>query len=121
ENKIIEFGGKNIVRQVTSDYQSFTSTGEDDPYQPASSGQLTNIFDYTQNISAAYLSYTQNLAKDYSIKAGARYEYTTIAANFSDNEEVDIPSYGAVVPSINLSKKLKKGNTIKLAYTRRIQ
>ncbi len=121
EKQILEFGGKNILRQVNSDYTSYSSNGPDDPYTPVQVGQLTNIFDYSQNISAGYLSFTQNLPKDYSIKAGARYEYTSIEADFLTSEVLDIPSYGALVPSINFSKKLKQGNMVKLAYNRRIQ
>jgi hypothetical protein len=54
------------------------------------------------------------------LKAGSRYEYTTIKANLKDEEEINIPSYGVLVPSANLSKKLKNG-TMKIAYNRRIQ
>ncbi len=121
DDQILEIGGKNIMRLVNSDYTYFTSSGPDDPFVPVANDQLTNIFDYKQNITAGYLSYTYNLPKDYSIKAGARYEYTTIEADFQTSEELDIPSYGALVPSINFSKKLKKGNMVKLAYNRRIQ
>ncbi len=121
DKQIFEIGAKNIWRLVNSDYTYFTSTGPDDPYVPVSGGQLTNIFDYTQNITAGYLSFTQNLPKNYSIKAGARYEYTTIEANFQTSEVLDIPAYGALVPSVNFSKKLKQGNMVKLAYNRRIQ
>src|SRR5690606_132306 len=76
---------------------------------------------YQQNIAAAYLSYTFNFLTDYSLKAGGRYEYTTIDANFQDEQKVEIPSYGVFVPSVNFSRKLKNGNMVKLAYNRRIQ
>ncbi|WP_169513387.1 outer membrane beta-barrel family protein [Flexithrix dorotheae] len=121
DKSIIEFGAKNILRMVNSDYTYFTSEGPDDPYQPSLDEQFTNIFNYEQNITAGYFSLTQSLGKDYSLKAGLRYEYTTISANFSNEETVEIPSYGTLVPSINFSKKLKQGNMIKLAYNRRIQ
>ncbi|NJM24941.1 MAG: TonB-dependent receptor, partial [Bacteroidia bacterium] len=61
------------------------------------------------------------MPKSYSLKAGARYEYTTIDASFKKEEEVTIPSYGVLVPSVNFSKKLKNGNTLKASYNRRIQ
>ena len=81
---------------------------------------LTNNLNYDQNIVAGYLSYTLSLPKGYSIKAGSRYEYTTIQAYSKTEENIDIPSYGVFVPSVNVSKKLKAG-TVKLAYNRRIQ
>jgi Outer membrane protein beta-barrel family len=107
--QMIEFGGKGIFRQVNS---TFTQVGNN--------GSL----DYDQNIAASYFSYTLTTKKKYSLKVGGRYEYTTIAA--TQNKEgvssnIDIPSYGVFVPSINLSKNLKGGSTIKIAYNRRIQ
>lgn len=119
KNHILELGGKNIMRSVQSKFSYFTATGEGD-YVLNTTANLTNNLDYTQNVTAGYFSYTVSLPKGYSLKAGSRYEYTTISANLKDEEKLDIPSYGVIVPSVNLSKKLKKG-TVKLAYNRRIQ
>ena len=44
--------------------------------------KLANIFNYDQNVTAGYFSYTLSLPKNYSLKAGTRYEYTTINAHF---------------------------------------
>ena len=123
--QLVEFGGKLISRKVTSDYSSFRGTppfGSND-FVELLDQRFSNVFDYDQNISGAYSSYTVTTPKNYSLKAGARYEYTTIDARFKSgtNGERDIPSYGSLVPSVNLSKKLKSGNTVKVAYNRRIQ
>jgi outer membrane receptor protein involved in Fe transport len=128
-NQMMEFGGKNIFRKVFSDYKYFGSSGPEEDFEPVTDNALTsNVFNYDQNVTSGYFSYTLTTKKAYSIKAGARYEYTTIDANFADTdfenaEDVDteIPSYGVLVPSVNVSKKLKNGNTLKLAYNRRIQ
>jgi len=123
-NQLIEFGGKNIARKVTSDYKYFGADGPDGEFIPVVSAVGNNVFDYDQNVTAGYLSYTLSTKNSYSFKAGARYEYTTITADFANNPEnrsTEIPSYGVLVPSVNLSKKLKGGNTVKLAYNRRIQ
>ncbi len=121
KTQMLEFGGKNILRIVSSDYKYFVSDETGGDYIPVENTNFTNIFNYRQNIAAGYLSYTLNFLKNYSIKAGARYEYTTIGADFQDEREVEIPSYGVLVPSVNLSRKLKNGNMIKAAYNRRIQ
>lgn len=117
---IMEFGAKNILRSVSSKYNYLFATNGGE-YQPSATGSLNNDFDYTQNVTAGYLAFTISLPKSYTLKAGSRYEYTTIDAKYGNEEEVKIPSYGVVVPSINISKKLSNGNTLKAAYNRRIQ
>ncbi len=121
--QLIEFGAKEIMRKVSSDYVYYIAEGENGAFIPTSNSTLTNVFSYNQSVTAGYFSYTYNSQKSYSVKAGARYEYTVIDANFQNTTETNtiIPSYGILVPSINISKKLKKGNTLKLAYNRRIQ
>lgn len=117
---ILEFGGKQIIRKVESAYAYFTA-GTDGIYTQNPNADLSNVFNYNQNVTGGYSSYTMSLPKSYSLKAGARYEYTTIDAFFQDNRKVTLPSYGVLVPSINLSKKLKNGNSLKIAFNRRIQ
>jgi outer membrane receptor protein involved in Fe transport len=120
KNQKLELGGKNILRSVSSRYQYFTSLNGGS-YLPLLQSNLSNDFDYDQNIMAGYLSYTLNLPKQYSIKAGTRFEHTNINANFIDQEKIEIPSYNVVVPSVNISKRFEKGSSLKLAYNRRIQ
>lgn len=121
-NQILEMGAKEIIRRVASDFQYFTASGNS-PFVPSTGASLANIFNYDQDVTAGYLSYTLNAKSGYSFKVGSRYEYTQINAYFKNATETDtdIPSYGALVPSANLSKKLKDGKTIKLAYNRRLQ
>ncbi len=121
--QLVEFGVKEIMRKVTSDYKYLYSIGTDGELVEIDNAQASNIFDYNQNITAGYFSSTVSLPKAYSVKAGVRYEHTTIAANFQNSTEVDtkIPSYGVFVPSINFSKKLQNGNLLKVAFNRRIQ
>jgi outer membrane receptor protein involved in Fe transport len=121
ENQLIEFGGKEIVRKVNSSYQ-YLLAAADGVYYPNPKTSLSNTLNYSQNISSGYLSYTLTAAKVYSLKAGARYEYTTIHAHLvSTDEQITIPSYGVLVPSLNLSRKFANGNVLKAAYNRRIQ
>ncbi len=119
-NQMIELGGKDIMRRAFSDFTYFVDNTGDGQYIPSTNPQLTNNLNYDQNIIAGYLSYTLSLKNGYSFKAGSRYEYTTIQAYSRTEENIEIPSYGVLVPSVNLSKKLKTG-TVKAAYNRRIQ
>jgi outer membrane receptor protein involved in Fe transport len=121
KNQLFEFGAKDIIRTVTSDYSYLSASNSSLNYIPISSANLSNTFNYKQNIAAAYASYTFSPIKDYTIKAGTRYEYTTINANFQSGSVVSIPDYGVLVPSLNISKKFANGNMIKAGYNRRIQ
>jgi outer membrane receptor protein involved in Fe transport len=114
-------GGKDIIRRVRSDYAYLTATGASSDYQPLPGASLSNIFYYNQNVAAAYASYTLSFWQKYSLKAGARYEHTAINADFQTGQAVSLPSYGVLVPSLNLSRKLGNGNVLKVAYNRRIQ
>ncbi len=110
KTQIIEFGGKDIYRKVNSVFKQIGNNG---------------ALDYNQNITAGYFSYTLSTKKKYTLKAGGRYEYTTIdalqTAESGTTTNITIPSYGTFVPSINISKNFKGGTTLKLAYNRRIQ
>lgn len=121
KNQLLEVGAKNIYRQVYSRYEYFSALGADGEYTPLGNDSLNNTFRYNQNIVAGYASYTLNFLKTYTVKAGLRYEYTTINATYQEAQEVTIPSYGVLVPSINVSKKLENGNMVKASYNRRIQ
>lgn len=121
ENQMLEFGGKDIVRKVYSDYTYYSDADGDGNYDLSSNSTLSNNLNYDQNIIAGYLSYTYTTKSAFSLKAGTRYEYTTINAYTQTESNIDIPEYGAIVPSINISKRLKSGKTVKVAYNRRIQ
>jgi outer membrane receptor protein involved in Fe transport len=122
KNQMLEFGAKGITRNVTSDYQSYIA-GADRIYREVNTAILpSNVFDYLQNIWSTYSSYTLTTKNKWSIKAGARYEYTDISASFlkKEGQSTVIPPYGVLVPSFNMSKTFKSG-TWRFSYNRRLQ
>jgi hypothetical protein len=121
KTQLLEAGAKNILRLVNSDYAT-TSYGANGEVIPAV-GLLSasNVFNYRQNVTAGYAAYTLQLPKGITLKPGLRYEYTTIEASFANSAAPNIPDYGVLVPSVNVSRKLANGNLLKLAYNRRIQ
>jgi outer membrane receptor for ferrienterochelin and colicin len=122
KTQLLEFGAKDILRRVNSDFSLFTAPGSDGAFVRATGGALNNGFNYRQNVAAAYATYTVSLPKNITLKPGVRYEYTTITADFNNTDQaVDIPKYGALVPSVNLSRRLENGNVVKAAYNRRLQ
>ncbi|WP_221390131.1 outer membrane beta-barrel family protein [Dyadobacter sp. NIV53] len=112
DNQLIEIGGKGIFRQVVSNY---------DYYNDMATPQAANSLNYDQNVAAGYLSYTYTTKDKFTIKAGSRYEYTSINAKQGETGDLNLPSYGNLVPSLNLSKTFGKGQTVKLGYNRRLQ
>ncbi len=120
-NQMFEMGAKDIMRRAFSDFSYLDDLDGDGNYVVSEAPTLTNNLNYDQNIMSGYLSYTLSLKGGYSFKAGSRYEYTTIEAYSKTENNIEIPSYGVFVPSLNLSKKLKQGGTFKIAYNRRIQ
>ncbi|MBN8824571.1 MULTISPECIES: TonB-dependent receptor [unclassified Spirosoma] len=119
KNQLLEFGAKAIMRTVDSRFKYLIggSTGELAIDPSNQSGSLA----YNQNIGAGYISYTYVTPSKYTFKIGTRYEYTGISAKANENTTLAIPNYSNLVPSINVSKSLKGGTTVKAAYNRRIQ
>ncbi|MCF0054095.1 TonB-dependent receptor [Dyadobacter sp. LJ53] len=117
KNQMLEFGGKGIIREVTSAYNFLTAepSGDFRPELDQPAGDLT----YHQNIAAGYTSYTYTTKKRYTFKGGLRYEHTFIDASTNEGT-VGVGNYGVLVPSVNASKTFK-GTTVKLGYNRRIQ
>ncbi|MCE7043719.1 TonB-dependent receptor domain-containing protein [Dyadobacter sp. CY312] len=114
DNQMLEVGGKGIFRQVVSDI-IYSGTG--DVVIP-----VRNMLNYDQNVAAGYFSYTYTTKSKFTVKVGSRYEYTSIDAVQGENKvNLNLLGYGNLVPSLNLSQTFGKGQTIKLAYNRRLQ
>jgi outer membrane receptor protein involved in Fe transport len=119
-NQMVEFGGKGIYRQVNSNFDYLVSPTPNGDYV-ADPKRAKGLLDYTQKIGGLYTAYTFSTKKKYNFKAGLRYEYTDINAVDEKNKAFNILPYGILVPSVNISKSLKEGTTLKLGYSRRIQ
>jgi outer membrane receptor protein involved in Fe transport len=113
KNQTFEIGAKGIFRQVQSDFSYYTTL-------PGQFTRPSSELNYDQNVAGGYFSYTYTTKSKFTVKVGSRYEYTTIDADQGE-AALRIPSYGNLVPSVNLSKTIKGGRTIKLAYNRRLQ
>ena len=119
KNQLFEFGAKGIFRIVDSDFKYLTA-GESGNFV-LSTTNPSGVLNYKQNVAAGYFSYTLSTKNKYTFKLGTRYEYTGITADMGENKPIDIPAYGNLVPSINVSKALSGSTTLKAAYNRRIQ
>lgn len=117
QRQMFETGVKGIFREVNSDFEYLAGFGgalEADARNPA------GYLNYNQNVQAGYLSYTYSTPSKWSLKAGVRYEKTTIDADDS-GVILNINGYDNLVPSVNISKIMENGMAVKLAYNNRIQ
>ena len=76
-----------------------------------------NNFNFLRDVYAAYVSLTFPVFEKTRLKLGIRDEYTNITLPIDTTD----PSYNSFIPSITLSHKLSKEQTIKISYTKRIQ
>ena len=116
EHLEIETGVKASEQNINSATNvSFLNTTSDQyEVDPLQSFHLK----YNMRVYAAYISSSFKLFNWLDVKAGARSEYTDIKIDFPNTT---VPSYNIVVPSVIFSHKFKNKNTLKLAYTRRIE
>jgi len=112
----IETGGKVILQDISNSV--LTDTLLTNGNYVRNDGQ-SYCFKYKRNIYAAYLSTSFSLFHDFLIgKAGLRYERTNTSADFAGTS---IPGYNTFAPSFTVQHNLDKTQSIKLAYSYRIE
>jgi len=123
----LEAGGKTIQRRINSNYDLYAV--DQNGGSPVLDTENSNLYDYTQNVYAGYSVLTINLPNKYAILAGARYENTQITgdpstpyASGNNSQELQPFSkpYNTYIPSLTI-QKVFGSNTLKLAYSKRIQ
>ena len=113
---IVETGVKTVLQDISSiaDIRVFKPALNQYIPDAAQSYQLN----YNMNIYAGYLSTTFSMFKFLNIKAGARFEHTDVKIDYPNTF---IPSYNNLVPSLIFSHNFKDDQSIKLAFTRRVE
>jgi len=116
EGFTIETGVKAVLENL---YNSVTTdTLFNDGSYKNDAGQ-TYAFNYKRNVYAAYLSTSYSLFHDFiDGKAGLRYERTNTTADFSGTS---IPGYNTFAPSFVIQHKFDESQSIKFAYSYRIE
>ncbi|OJV19141.1 MAG: hypothetical protein BGO21_20770 [Dyadobacter sp. 50-39] len=113
---VIETGVKTVLQDISSvaDIQVFRPSQNAYIRDPTQSYELG----YNMKIYAGYLSATFPLFHFLNVKAGARFEHTDVKVDYPD---ASIPSYNNLVPSLIFSRNFKDEQSLKLAFTRRIE
>lgn len=115
----LELGSKMIFRQILSDYRIASAVDGSTDFSDVPS--LANVFDYGQQVASVYAVYSRSPRKKWGINLGARYEHTFIQANFLNGTSPFSNTYGNLIPSVSLSRSLKKEQQVRLSYSQRIQ
>jgi len=113
----LEVGAKAILRDIGSEYELLQSIDGNAPFieDPGQS----NDFEYNQQVFSGYTSLRIETKKKWSLNLGGRLEQTHIDGKYiSTNTFID-NRYNNFIPSVTLSKGIKKHN-IKVSYTQRI-
>lgn len=112
----IAVGAKYILRDnqsKTDYYKEFDGTYQADE-------NLTDKYEQTQNIMAAYADYKLRWKK-FGAKAGVRYEHTFMDVEYDKLSEKNFKTdFDDVVPSMTLSYQLAPTRTIRASYNMRI-
>lgn len=118
-SKTLELGARATLRNVNSDFHLDLFDFNENNYinQP----NLSNIFEYQQNVMAGYTVFSWNTKKKLGIKAGLRYEMTDINGDFKSSDTTINQSYDNLIPSLAISKSFDKIGQFKISYSRRIQ
>lgn len=114
----LETGVKMIYRDIGSEYIASHKTDIEGPIIPDHA--QSNVFDYTQKVFSAYTSFRMDTKKKWSVVLGARLERTELDGTFVSSGTVVNSSFNNLIPSVNISKGIKK-HRIKFGYTQRIQ
>lgn len=113
----IETGAKMILRSNYSDFHVDDRDTINQQY--ITNNQLTNNFNYHQDIYSLYNSYQLKMDK-WAGKVGLRLERTAISADFISAGVTTAPSYNNLIPSVSIQRSFKT-SSINLGFTQRIQ
>jgi outer membrane receptor protein involved in Fe transport len=112
-----EAGAKAIFRNDYSHFHENDLDSASHEYLP--NLQLTNDFNYFQDVYSLYNSYQLNLNK-WTAKGGLRLEHTVVNANFTSDSVSISPNYSNLIPSISIQRDFK-AYSLNFGYTQRIQ
>jgi outer membrane receptor protein involved in Fe transport len=116
KNFTIETGLKTVLQNISSiaDISVLNPALGNYVTDPAQSYRLG----YKMQVYAGYLSTSFQLFNFLTVKAGARFEHTDVNIDYPGTR---IPSYNNLVPSLIFSRNFRNDQSLKLAFTRRIE
>ncbi|HMM11269.1 MAG TPA: TonB-dependent receptor [Bacteroidales bacterium] len=117
EKEKLETGLRYQNRSVTNDYKV---EQRDDTGNYTELPEFSNIFEYNEDIFAAYLLYGAEKGK-FNFQLGTRTEWSKISTKLLETGEENNRSYLDFFPSAHFTYKLNQNNNLQLSYSRRIR
>ncbi|GBE31071.1 TonB dependent receptor [bacterium BMS3Bbin04] len=109
----IEAGLKSHMRELDHEYEVIESgTGATVP--------VSNHMIYSENIHAAYFTFSNRLNDNWSYQAGLRAEYSDITTDLRYTNELNERDYFDLFPSAFLTYDITPVNSIQASYSRRL-
>ena len=113
---LLELGYQGSFRKIINDFE--VEEFDDMVWKPLA--EFSNDFEYDENVLGIYGTY-KNKYKKMSYKFGGRMEHTDVVTRLLETNKENPRNYTNFFPSAQLSFQLKKNNTIKLSYSRRVR
>lgn len=114
-NQKIETGVRAALRTIDTDYK----VSEEQNGNIVTLDQFTNVFEYVEDVYAAYGIYSKQFDK-LSYQLGMRVEHSEIQTNLKTTGENNRKSYTDFFPSAAFTYKLENEASLQWSYSRRI-
>lgn len=118
ENSRFEAGFRGNYMDQATDYSLDTLDVDTNTF--INHGGLTNLFKYSEDVSAIYSQYGSKFGK-FSFLLGLRYEHTKIIIDQHTSDDFIKKDYGGLFPTVNLNLELTEEENITLGYSRRLR
>ncbi|NJL74466.1 MAG: TonB-dependent receptor [Saprospiraceae bacterium] len=111
-----ELGYLGSIRRINNDY--LVEQFQDEAWTKLQN--LSNDFNYIENIHAAYTSIGNKIDK-FSFQFGLRAEYSQVRTELLETNQINDREYANLFPSIFFTYDLPAQNAVQISYSRRIR
>lgn len=111
DNHILSTGLKYIHRNNSAN----------DVFNPGTAGETPSVYDYYNNIGAAYAEYSGTFGR-FTAKGGVRFEQTLVKVDYQSNPAMNFGAdYPVLVPNVSLQYNMGMASNVSLSYNMRIR
>ncbi|SFW56978.1 Outer membrane receptor proteins, mostly Fe transport [Sinomicrobium oceani] len=118
ENTQFEAGYRGELMDMSNDYRVENQDANGDFFL---NQDLTNLFDYTQDVHAFYVQYGTKFFGKMNVLLGLRTEITDISVAVEGYDLDAKKNYSKLFPTVNLGYEVGENETVTLGYNRRIR